>query len=73
MFEILARELSSPSSINTFLGSYTACPVIRSGRPLQMRGTLPLGFDFYTYSNEKYELSVYPNGQFIGTRSPKPM
>ena len=25
------------------------------------------GFAFYTYSNEKYELSVYPNGQFIGT------
>jgi hypothetical protein len=24
-------------------------------------------FAFYTYSNEKYELSVYPNGQFIGT------
>ena len=25
------------------------------------------GFAFYTYSNEKYELSMYPNGQFIGT------
>jgi hypothetical protein len=25
------------------------------------------GYAFYTYSNEKYELSVYPNGQFIGT------
>lgn len=25
------------------------------------------GFPFYTYSNEKYELSVFPNGQFIGT------
>lgn len=25
------------------------------------------GFAFYTYSNEKYELSVFPNGQFIGT------
>jgi len=25
------------------------------------------GFAFYTYSNEKYELSVYPNGQFIGS------
>ena len=25
------------------------------------------GFAFYTYSNEKYELSVYPDGQFIGT------
>ena len=25
------------------------------------------GFAFYTYSNEKYELSVYPNGQFVGT------
>jgi hypothetical protein len=25
------------------------------------------GFAFYTYSNEKYELSVYPNGNFIGT------
>jgi len=25
------------------------------------------GFAFYTYSNEKYELSVYPNGQFFGT------
>jgi len=25
------------------------------------------GFAFYTYSNEKYELSMYPNGKFIGT------
>jgi hypothetical protein len=25
------------------------------------------GFAFYTYSNEKYELSVYPSGKFIGT------
>jgi len=25
------------------------------------------GFAFYTYSNEKYELSVFPNGQFIKT------
>jgi hypothetical protein len=25
------------------------------------------GFAFYTYSHEKYELSVYPSGQFIGT------
>ena len=25
------------------------------------------GFAFSAYSNEKYELSVYPNGQFIGT------
>lgn len=25
------------------------------------------GFAFYTYSNEIYELSVYPNGQFIGS------
>ncbi|MCZ7553489.1 MAG: hypothetical protein M5U05_13040 [Anaerolineales bacterium] len=25
------------------------------------------GFAFYTYSNEKYERSMYPNGQFIGT------
>jgi hypothetical protein len=24
------------------------------------------GFAFYTYSNEKYELSMYDNGQFIG-------
>lgn len=24
------------------------------------------GFAFYTYSNEKYKLSMYPNGQFIG-------
>ena len=24
------------------------------------------GFAFYTYSNEKYELSVYPNGEFFG-------
>jgi hypothetical protein len=24
------------------------------------------GFAFYTYSNEKYELSVFSNGQFIG-------
>jgi len=25
------------------------------------------GFVFYTYGNEKYELSVYPNGQFFET------
>ncbi len=25
------------------------------------------GFAFYTYSNEKYQLSMYPNGNFIGT------
>ncbi|MEJ2709641.1 MAG: hypothetical protein P8074_18665 [Anaerolineales bacterium] len=25
------------------------------------------GFAFYTYSHEKYELSVYPSGEFIGT------
>ena len=25
------------------------------------------GFAFYTYSNEKYELSVFPNGEFFGT------
>ncbi len=24
------------------------------------------GFAFFTYSNEKYELSVFPDGQFIG-------
>lgn len=24
------------------------------------------GFSFYTYSHEKYELCVYPNGEFIG-------
>ena len=24
------------------------------------------GFAFYTYSNEKYELSAYPNGEFMG-------
>lgn len=24
------------------------------------------GFAFYTYSNEKYELSVFPNGEFLG-------
>jgi hypothetical protein len=24
------------------------------------------GFAFYTYSNEKYELSVFPDGNFIG-------
>ena len=24
------------------------------------------GFAFYTYSQEKYELSVYPNGEFTG-------
>lgn len=24
------------------------------------------GFSFYTYSNEKYELTVFPNGSFIG-------
>jgi hypothetical protein len=23
------------------------------------------GFAFYTYSNEKYELSMYPNGEFF--------
>ena len=25
------------------------------------------GFAFYTYSNEKYELSTFPNGEFFGT------
>ena len=25
------------------------------------------GFAFYTYSNEKYELSVFPSGDFHGT------
>jgi hypothetical protein len=25
------------------------------------------GFAFFTYSNEKYELSVYPDGEFLGT------
>ncbi len=25
------------------------------------------GFAFYTYSNEKYELSVFPSGEFYGT------
>ncbi len=25
------------------------------------------GFAFYTYSNERYELSVYPSGEFLGT------
>jgi hypothetical protein len=24
------------------------------------------GFAFYTYSNEKYELSVFPSGEFLG-------
>lgn len=24
------------------------------------------GVAFYTYSNEKYELSIFPNGSFIG-------
>lgn len=24
------------------------------------------GFAFYTYSNEKYELAVYPDGEFFG-------
>jgi hypothetical protein len=24
------------------------------------------GFAFYTYSHEKYELSVFPNGSFTG-------
>ncbi len=24
------------------------------------------GFAFFTYSNEKYELSVFPDGQFVG-------
>ena len=27
------------------------------------------GFAFYTYSNEKYELAVFPDGSFIGTDS----
>ncbi len=25
------------------------------------------GFAFYTYSNERYELSMLPNGEFLGT------
>ncbi len=25
------------------------------------------GFAFYTYSNERYELSVFPSGEFFGT------
>ena len=25
------------------------------------------GLAFYTYSNEKYEVSMYPNGTFEGT------
>ena len=25
------------------------------------------GFAFYTYSNEQYELSVFPSGEFLGT------
>jgi len=25
------------------------------------------GFAFYTYSNEKYELSVFPDGSFYGS------
>ena len=25
------------------------------------------GFGFYTYSNDKYELSVFPSGEFRGT------
>ena len=25
------------------------------------------GFAFYTYSNEKYSLSVFPSGEFLGT------
>jgi hypothetical protein len=25
------------------------------------------GFAFYTYSNERYELSMYPDGDFLGT------
>lgn len=25
------------------------------------------GFAFYTYSNERYELSVFPSGEFLGT------
>jgi len=25
------------------------------------------GFAFYTYSNDRYELSVFPNGEFFGT------
>ena len=25
------------------------------------------GFAFYTYSNERYELSIFPSGKFLGT------
>jgi hypothetical protein len=25
------------------------------------------GFAFYTYSNEKYELSIFPSGDFFGS------
>ncbi|MCX6079650.1 MAG: hypothetical protein NTW32_08980 [Chloroflexi bacterium] len=33
---------------------------------LRYFGTDDWGFAFYTYSQEKYELSVYPNGEFSG-------
>ena len=25
-----------------------------------------MGFAYYTYSHEKYEFSIYPNGEFTG-------
>ena len=33
---------------------------------LRYFGNHKRGFAFYTYSNEKYELAVYPNGEFFG-------
>jgi len=37
------------------------CRLRYFGRPDQW------GFAFFTYSNEKYELSVFPSGEFFGT------
>jgi len=33
---------------------------------LRFFGNDDWGFAFYTYSQEKYELCVYPNGEFTG-------
>jgi hypothetical protein len=34
--------------------------------PALLRRPGPLGLAFYTYSNERYELSVFPSGEFLG-------
>jgi hypothetical protein len=34
---------------------------------LRYFGNNEWGFAFYTYSNEKYETSIYPSGSFVGT------